>query len=246
MATHAVREAERRAREPYSYPYTVLYILIQGARGPPQDIRAVTRAQTLSTAGAKTPTADLGPRGLGTAPVFLASISTVLGAIMFLRFGYAVAHVGLVYTIVIIVHGLGGSATSYYARKAAVAAAEAGLDSLRLNLRGADRGGGDYYHAGLIEDLAAAIRRSPRRAEAVPIIFRGVYIFRYGPAITSENCFLMTYDPHTARASPGSYACAEEILKNRKMILDLQAEDRQLRQELTEIRNCLTLASVHI
>ena len=61
-------------------------------------------------------------------------------------------------TVVIIVHGLGGSATSYYARKAAVAAAHAGLDSLRLNLRGADRGGGDYYHAGLTEDLAAAIR----------------------------------------------------------------------------------------
>ena len=61
-------------------------------------------------------------------------------------------------TIVIIVHGLGGSATSYYARKAAVAAGRAGLDSLRLNLRGADRGGGDYYHAGLTEDLAAAIR----------------------------------------------------------------------------------------
>jgi len=28
--------------------------------------------------------------GFGTAPVFLAAISTILGAIMFLRFGYAV------------------------------------------------------------------------------------------------------------------------------------------------------------
>lgn len=61
-------------------------------------------------------------------------------------------------TIVVIIHGLGGSATSYYARKAARAAAHAGIDSLRLNLRGADRGGADYYHAGLTEDLAAAIR----------------------------------------------------------------------------------------
>ena len=33
--------------------------------------------------------------GFGTAPVFLASISTILGAVLFLRFGYAVAHVGL-------------------------------------------------------------------------------------------------------------------------------------------------------
>ena len=61
-------------------------------------------------------------------------------------------------TIVVILHGLGGSATSYYARKAAKAAADAGLDSLRLNLRGADREGADYYHAGLADDLAAALR----------------------------------------------------------------------------------------
>lgn len=33
--------------------------------------------------------------GFGTSPVFLASISTILGAIMFLRFGYAVGHAGL-------------------------------------------------------------------------------------------------------------------------------------------------------
>ncbi len=61
-------------------------------------------------------------------------------------------------TIVVIVHGLGGSATSYYARIAARAAARAGIDSLRLNLRGADRGGADYYHAGLTDDLAATLQ----------------------------------------------------------------------------------------
>lgn len=43
--------------------------------------------------------------GLGTAPVFLASVSTILGAILFLRFGYAVAHVGLAGTVGIIVLG---------------------------------------------------------------------------------------------------------------------------------------------
>ena len=30
----------------------------------------------------------------GTTPVFIASISTILGAILFLRFGYAVGNVG--------------------------------------------------------------------------------------------------------------------------------------------------------
>ncbi len=67
-------------------------------------------------------------------------------------------------TIVVIVHGLGGSASSYYALRAAQAAARAGLDSLRLNLRGADRSGADYYHAGLTEDLAAALSSRPLEA----------------------------------------------------------------------------------
>lgn len=43
--------------------------------------------------------------GFGTAPVFFAGISTILGAIMFLRFGYAVGNVGLSGTLLIIVIG---------------------------------------------------------------------------------------------------------------------------------------------
>lgn len=43
--------------------------------------------------------------GFGTAPVFLAAISTILGAILFLRFGYAVGHAGLFGSILIILIG---------------------------------------------------------------------------------------------------------------------------------------------
>jgi len=46
-----------------------------------------------------------GGHGFGTAPVFLASISTILGAVLFLRFGYAVANVGLWGTFVVILLG---------------------------------------------------------------------------------------------------------------------------------------------
>lgn len=46
-----------------------------------------------------------GKANFGTAPVFLTAISTILGAIMFLRFGYAVAHVGFVGVLGIIVVG---------------------------------------------------------------------------------------------------------------------------------------------
>ncbi len=69
-------------------------------------------------------------------------------------------------TLVVIVHGLGGSATSYYAVKAAQAAARAGLDSLRLNLRGADRLGEDFYHAGLTDDLEATLRSAALKSYA--------------------------------------------------------------------------------
>jgi amino acid transporter len=41
----------------------------------------------------------------GTAPVFFTAISTILGAIMFLRFGFAVGQVGLLGTIAIIIIG---------------------------------------------------------------------------------------------------------------------------------------------
>jgi len=43
--------------------------------------------------------------GFGTMPVFLAAISTILGAIMFLRFGYAVANLGLIGALGIVVLG---------------------------------------------------------------------------------------------------------------------------------------------
>jgi len=43
--------------------------------------------------------------GFGTSPVFLAAISTILGAILFLRFGYAVANAGLSGALLIILIG---------------------------------------------------------------------------------------------------------------------------------------------
>lgn len=46
------------------------------------------------------------PRGqFGTAPVFLTAISTILGAILFLRFGYAVGHLGFAGTLGVIALG---------------------------------------------------------------------------------------------------------------------------------------------
>lgn len=60
-------------------------------------------------------------------------------------------------TIVLIVHGLSGNATSQYCESAARAAAQAGFSSLRLSLRGADYSGEDILHGGITQDLWAAL-----------------------------------------------------------------------------------------
>jgi amino acid transporter len=70
--------------------------------------------------------------GFSTAPVFLAAISTILGAILFLRFGYAVAHTGLLGALIII--AIGHAITI----PTALAIAE-----IATNLR--VEGGGEYF-----------------------------------------------------------------------------------------------------
>lgn len=59
--------------------------------------------------------------------------------------------------ILVVIHGLGGSVASHYVGAAVRAALGAGLSCLRVNLRGADRSGEDFYHAGLSSDLAAVV-----------------------------------------------------------------------------------------
>lgn len=75
--------------------------------------------------------------------------------------------------LLVLVHGLGGSIESHYMVRGATAAEAAGLSCLRVNLRGADRLGDDYYHAGLTSDLHAALA-SPEIAR-----FRRIWMIGY-------------------------------------------------------------------
>jgi predicted alpha/beta-fold hydrolase len=59
--------------------------------------------------------------------------------------------------LVVVVHGLGGRATTAYCARAARAARRAGFSSLRMWVRGADRLGEDFAHAGLTADLDAVL-----------------------------------------------------------------------------------------
>ncbi|MDH5676222.1 MAG: alpha/beta fold hydrolase [Myxococcales bacterium] len=73
----------------------------------------------------------------------------------------------------IVVHGLGGTTDTFYCVAAARAVEARGWSCLRLALRGADRGGDDFYHAGLVEDLAAAVT-SPELAH-----YERIYLLGY-------------------------------------------------------------------
>lgn len=75
--------------------------------------------------------------------------------------------------ILVLVHGLGGSIDSHYMPRGAAAAEAADLSCLRLNLRGSDHLGEDYYHAGLTADVHAAVA-SPELAG-----YRRVYVLGY-------------------------------------------------------------------
>lgn len=74
--------------------------------------------------------------------------------------------------LLLLVHGLGGSVGSPYLVAAAAAAERRGLATLRLDLRGADRAGEDYHHAGLTADLAAALA-SPELARFPCLLLAG-------------------------------------------------------------------------
>jgi len=75
---------------------------------------------------------EAGPARFGTLAVYLTSLSTILGAILFLRFGYAVGHVGLLGALLIILIG------HFVTIPTAMAIAE-----IATNQRVA--GGGEYY-----------------------------------------------------------------------------------------------------
>ncbi|HET8676904.1 MAG TPA: alpha/beta fold hydrolase [Blastocatellia bacterium] len=78
-------------------------------------------------------------------------------------------------TIVLIVHGLSGNAMSPYCASAAQAAAQAGLSSLRLSLRGADYSGEDILHGGITQDLWVAL--------VAPVIARYKHVLLLGYSV---------------------------------------------------------------
>jgi uncharacterized protein len=98
--------------------------------------------------------------------------------------------------LLVVVHGLGGSAESNYARRAAHAAMHGDLACLRINLRGADLSGEDFYHAGLASDLDAVL------ASPVLSSFREILLLGYSlGGHVSLRYAAGTPDPRLARVA---------------------------------------------
>jgi amino acid transporter len=76
-----------------------------GSQISPGEVISIIDSPVSGEGSARLSPASSGGHGFGTMPVFLAGISTILGAIMFLRFGYAVGHVGLIGALAVILLG---------------------------------------------------------------------------------------------------------------------------------------------
>ena len=111
--------------------------------------------------------------GFGTMPVFLAAISTILGAIMFLRFGYAVGNVGLVGALAIIVLG----------HLVTVPTALA-ISEIATNRK--VEGGGEYYiiSRSFGTTIGSAIGVSLYLSQAISVSF---YMIAFAEALTLFN-----------------------------------------------------------
>ena len=122
-------------------------------------------------------------RKFGTAPVFFTAISTILGAVMFLRFGYAVGNVGMAGTIAIIL--LGHAVTIPTAMAIAEIATNQKVE-----------GGGEYYiisrSFGLV--IGSSIGIALYFSQAISVAF---YIIAFSEAFSSLFAWLIaSYDMH--------------------------------------------------
>ena len=112
----------------------------------------------------------------GTTPVFMASISTILGAILFLRFGYAVGNVGFIGALAIII--LGHAVTIPTALAIAEIATNRKVE-----------GGGDYFviSRSFGINIGAAIGIALFLSQAISISF---YIIAFSEAFIPFSHFL--------------------------------------------------------
>ena len=113
---------------------------------------------------------------------------------------------------VVLVHGLGGSAESPYLSATAAACQARGLATLRLGLRGSDGKAGDFYHAGLTTDVAAAL--------AAPELARYERVALIGFSLGGHVALRYATEPHEARLAAVAAICAPLELQPAQRFFD--------------------------
>lgn len=114
--------------------------------------------------------------------------------------------------LLLVVHGLGGNADSLYSSRAVGAALARGWACLRISLRGADGGGGGFYHAALTDDLHAALE-SPMLAG-----FDDVYVIGY--SLGGHLALRFASEAHDRRVRSVAAVCAPIDLGRSVLALD--------------------------
>jgi len=102
--------------------------------------------------------------------------------------------------LLVVVHGLGGSAASAYVLRAARAASSAGVAALCLSLRGADGSGEDVYNAALFDDLRAAV--------ASPEVARYDEVFALGFSLGGHLVLCFATERPDPRVRAAAAVCA--------------------------------------
>ena len=114
--------------------------------------------------------------------------------------------------ILVLVHGLGGCIESHYMHRGAAAAEAAGISCLRLNLRGSDRHGNDYYHAGLTADVHAALASEALRR------YRRVHVLGY--SMGGHVVLRLATEPADPRVAAVAAVCSPVDLARSQVAID--------------------------
>ncbi len=154
----------------------------------------------------------------------------------------------------VLVHGLGGRATSTYILRSAGAFAHHGFSTLALNLRGADRSGDDFYNVAEVAELKAALA-SPRLAAYDRIHVIGFSMGGYNtlhharapkdPRVAASVALCTPLDLHDAQRhfdAPPAFLYRRHVLRGLKEIYAaIGARGRPLPSPVDDVNSVRTI-----
>ena len=130
--------------------------------------------------------------------------------------------------LVLLVHGLGGCSESGYMHHQERKVIGHGMACLRLNLRGADRRGEDFYHAGLVEDLEAALASPQLEA------FERIYL--WGNSLGGHTVLRWSLAPSDPRVRAVTAVCSPLDLAASSRVFEAFSKKPYLRYVLQALK----------